>query len=108
MGTFYYRIRCLLTPKSKRGLVKFTVTGDAKTYDITYKCKMGKACQDTNVPDGWTETYRACFGDYVYCSAQANNKDTKVNVDIYFNGKPFRRVTKSGDYVVATASGILV
>ena len=89
-------------------MVKFKVSGDAKDYDITYKCKAGKACQEMNATSGWTQTYHACIGDYVYCSAQANKKGTKVNVDIYFNGQHFRTASQDGDYAVATASGILV
>jgi hypothetical protein len=98
----------MLTPKSKKGLVRFHVSGTSDSYEITYKCKRGKACQEKNASRGWTQTFHACPGEYIYCSAQANSKDSKVHVEILYNGKKFKSSESMGDYAVASAGGILL
>ena len=107
MKNSIYRLRCLFTPKSKKGYVILKVTGGPSGFDITYKCSEMKARQEKNQANGWTRTFRACPGVYIYCSAQANHKDANVCVDVLFNGKIYRSASAMGDYAIATASGQL-
>ena len=107
MKNSIYRIRCLFTPKSKKGFVILKVTGEPSGFDVTYKCSEMKARQEKNQASGWARTFRACPGLYIYCSAQANHKNANVCVDVLFNGKIYRSATAMGDFAIATASGRL-
>lgn len=108
MKNTVYRLRCFFTPKRKKGYVILKVTGEPSGFDITYKCNDIKAQQEMAQPSGWSRTFRACPGIYIYCSAQANHKDASVNVEILYNGKIYRSASAFGSYAIATASGRLM
>ena len=98
----------LFGSKGGEKLVKLRVTGTATSYDITFK-KSGdeKATQVDLSGKKWKHTFSAKPGDYVYLSAQANQKDRTVNIEIVYDHKTYRSMSSSGNYAVATAGGIL-
>lgn len=108
MNSFFQKILYLFRPKSHKGKVTFIVTGKPSNFNITYECSFGHACQEADMSSGWTKSIRACNGDFVYCSAQANKKAASLTVEIFYKGKLFRSSTGKGDYATVIASGILV
>jgi hypothetical protein len=108
MKNSVYRLRCFFTPRRKKAYVVLKVTGEPSGFDITYKCSEIKAQQELGQSTGWSRTFRACPGIYIYCSAQANHKDAVVNVEVLYDGKVYRSATAIGDYAIATASGRLM
>ncbi len=107
MKRLFLRLKCLLGSRQNKGRVVFLVTGEPSNFNITYKCSRGKTCQEPAAKKGWSTSFRASKGDYVYCSAQANKKAADFKVEIFFRGNLFKTAYGKGDYAIATSSGIL-
>jgi hypothetical protein len=97
-----------LFQKSKSGdrRIKYVVKGNAKDYNVTFKCGHGcQVVQDPHIQKGWKHTFVGQRGDYVYIAAQSNQPHSEVNVMIYEDGKILNRLAKSGDYPLVQVSG---
>lgn len=98
----------LFHKKGDQERIKYVVKGSTEGYNVTFKCSGNcDVVQKPNVEKGWTHTYVANEGDYYYFSAQANSRDASVDLRIYQNGKLFKKVMKSGDYPLVSASGLI-
>lgn len=85
--------------------VTYSMTGTATKGTMTYVYFDGSIGQATlNVP---YTTGKLLFedGDFLYVSAQNYNATGNITVTINVNGKPWRQVTSTGPYSIATASG---
>lgn len=89
------------------GTVTYEVTGEPGSFNITYSCPKLKTQQILNVSTGWQYSFIGNEGDYYYLAAQANNRNAKVNVKLYQNGKVIDENSKTGDFVLALLSGSL-
>jgi hypothetical protein len=93
--------------KGHNGKVKFILTGSAGDYNITYKSNPEFAEQVPHARKSWRHSFSAKEGDYVYFSAQANERGAEVKVKILFNGKVFKQAVASGDFAIAYTGGCL-
>jgi hypothetical protein len=92
--------------KSGERRIKYVVNGDAKDYNVTFKCGHDcKVVQEPRIQKGWKHTFTGKCGDYVYLSAQSNHPHSEVNVRIYEDGKLLNKVAKAGDYPLVQVSG---
>ena len=108
MGSFSNFFQQLFGGSKGKGVVKLIVTGSADQYNITYKkCEDSQATQIPSVKKRWKYSFRAKSGDYVYISAQSNQRGKTVNVEISYKGKTFKQESGEGDFALATASGTL-
>lgn len=89
------------------GIVKYEVTCSPSGFDITYENSSGNTEQKTISSGSWSTTFTGQQSDFVYISAQADNKNATVTAKIYYQDKVIEQATSSGDYVIATASGSL-
>jgi len=87
--------------------VEYRVTGTCSRVDVTYQNSDGGTSQVTNKSLPWSYTFTGGTGDFVYVSAQNQEKNGSVTCTIYRNGNVFKTSTSSGAYVIATASGSL-
>jgi len=85
--------------------VEYYVTCNPAGFDITYENKTGNTEQRTVNSTSWSTSFEGHSGDFVYISAQANNYNAQVNVQIKYNDKVLKKASSSGDFVIATASG---
>jgi hypothetical protein len=88
--------------------IRYIVKGDASDYNVTFKC--GHDCevkQEPLINNGWRHTFVGRPGDYIYIAAQSNKPASTVDVIVYKDGKLMEKVTKSGDYPIVQASGII-
>lgn len=86
-------------------LVRYEITGTAKTVDVTLNNSNGGTSQYSNVTLPKSYKYSTFNDDFLYISAQNNDKLGSVTVSIYYKDKLFKTSTSSGAYVIATASG---
>jgi hypothetical protein len=101
-------LQLFLKTKSGDRRIKYVVKGNAKDYNVTFKCGHGcKVVQDPHILKGWKHTFVGQSGDYVYISAQSNHPHSEVNVMIYEEGKILNRLAKTGDYPLVQVSGTL-
>lgn len=87
------------------GTVKYKVKSSPGGFDVTYENGNGGTSQRTVNSDSWSTSFHADEGDWVYLSAQSDNKNAKIEVKIEYNGDVLEKSYSNGDYVVATASG---
>lgn len=87
--------------------VRYTVGGTASSFDITYENEDGGTSQKSDVSSGWSYSFEAEEGDFVYISAQNTTDNGSVEVTIYNNGEVFKTSESEGEYVIATADGTL-
>ncbi len=93
--------------ESASGTVKYEVTCNPSGFNITYANSIGNIEQKTISSGSWATTFTGNQGDFVYISAQANNKNANITAKIYYKGDVIEQASSSGDYVIATASGSL-
>ena len=95
----------LFEPEDKSRQIYYKVLGDCGSADVTYEYQ-GSTQQESNIyPGDWVKSYKAEKGDFVYISAQNQNKAGTVTVEIYVDNKLFKTATSTGAYVIASASG---
>jgi hypothetical protein len=88
--------------------IRYIVKGDANDYNVTFKCGHGcHVIQESHIRKGWKHTFVGQEGDYFYISAQSNQPKSAVDVLIYEDGKLLENLSKSGDYPLVLASGII-
>ena len=88
----------------ENSIVEYRVKGSRGDYNLTFTNEDG-TLQLPEVRKKWKYSFKARPGDYFYCSAQANHKKMKLIVKVFFNGRLCKKLIKSGDYIIATASG---
>ena len=86
------------------GKVEYLVKAGPGDFNLTYTDESGTQ-QLPIVKKKWRYSFNAKTGDYFYCSAQANQRKMKVSVKVLYNGRLCKNHSRTGDYVVATASG---
>lgn len=98
---------CEDTALSSKGTVEYSVSCSPPGFDITYENEGGNTEQKDISSGSWQTSFSGTSGAFVYISAQANNENASISVEISFKGKVIEEATSSGDYVIATASGSL-
>ena len=91
--------------KENNNVIMYKVTSTPSGFDITYENSGGNTEQKTITSSSWTTSFTSSSGDFIYISAQADNKNATITSNIYFEGEIIETATSSGDYVIATASG---
>ena len=99
----------LISCKSKNDThnVRYSVSGNAPSFDITYQNKDGGTSQVSGASSGWSYNFVGMNGDFVYVSAQNDADHGTVTVTIYVDGNVYKNSNSSGAYVIATADGTL-
>ena len=88
--------------------IRYIVTGDADDYNVTFKCgKESKVIQEPHIHRGWKHTFSCLEGDYIYIAAQSNKPHSAISVMIYEDGRLLENITKTGDYPLVQASGVV-
>lgn len=87
--------------------VKYEVKCSPNGFDITYTNSSGNTEQKDISEGSWEISFQGESGDFVYISAQADNENANISVKIYYQGSIIEQASSSGDYVIATASGLL-
>lgn len=83
--------------------IKYVVSGSAKRATITYNTSSGGTGQTTrNLP--YTNSYKHFGDDWVYLSAQSEDGDGYVKVEIFVEDK-LKYSSQAGGFEIATASG---
>ena len=82
--------------------VRYKVTATDSVYRVTIRAEDGGNSQFTDVALPWTYSFSGYKGDFVYVSAGGYGV---VVVEIYINGKLYKRTRSEGSPVIATASG---
>jgi archaellin len=85
--------------------VTYAMSGTAQKATMTYVYYDGSIGQLTHSLPYTTGKLLFEDGDFLYVSAQNENASGTITVTINVNGKPWRQVTSSGAYVIATAKG---
>jgi hypothetical protein len=85
--------------------VKYT-TNCADCF-VTFENRGGGTSQQDNVTSSWSYSFTGSPNDFVYISAQNNNDNGSVTVNILLGDYTFKSSSSSGAYVIATASGSL-
>ena len=95
-------------PKPGEHRIRYIVKGDADDFNVTFKCgKCSEVKQEPHIHKGWKHTFVGNKGDYMYILAQSNKPNSNVNLMIYEDGKLLEHITKTGDYPLIQASGII-
>jgi hypothetical protein len=86
--------------------VTYSVTGSKGRYvNLTYTNASGGTEQvSKRMP--WTETFTVKRGEHLYLSAQADSVATSVTCLIIANDQKIEEAKSSGDYVIASCSGL--
>lgn len=86
--------------------VTYNVTGTKGRYvNLTYTNASGGTEQvSKKIP--WTETLTVKRGEHLYLSAQADSVATSVTCLIIANDQKVQEASSSGDYVIASCSGL--
>jgi len=95
-------------PKPGEHRIRYIVKGDADDFNVTFKCgNCSEVKQEPHIHKGWKHTFVGREGDYMYILAQSNKPNSDVNIMVYEDGKLLERITKTGDYPLIQASGII-
>lgn len=95
-------------PKPGEHRIRYIVKGDADDFNVTFKCgNCSEVKQEPHIHKGWKHTFVGHEGDYMYILAQSNKPNSDVNIMVYEDGKLLERITKTGDYPLIQASGII-
>ena len=86
-------------------VVRYEVTGNADSVDITVNTDTGGTEQYNDVGLPWRMEYGGFSESYVYIYAHNNGDYGTINIFIYVNGKLFRSATSSGPYSYAVVYG---
>ena len=86
-------------------VIKYVVSGTAKTVDVTISGQKESTEQFSNVIVPWHYSFTGYSGDFIYVSAQNNGEKGTVTVTILRDEKEIKTATSDGAYVIATASG---
>jgi hypothetical protein len=86
-------------------VVRYEVTGNADSVDITVYTDTGGTEQYNDVGVPWRMEYGGFSESYVYIYAHNNGDYGTINIFIYVNGKLFRSATSSGPYCYAVVYG---
>ncbi len=89
--------------------VRYEVTGNCQTADVTYENSSGSTSQNSDVTLPWEYDFNSSVGTWVYISAQAGegHDTTSVTVTIYVDDQKWLDDTDVGAYCIATAHGTL-
>lgn len=86
--------------------VEYKVSGSARRAFLTYENQSGGTSQESQVLLPWSYKFTSAnSGDWLYISAQNETSSGCVVVEIYKDGKLYKRSQSCGAYVIATASG---
>lgn len=107
MANIFSFLASLFKKKDLPGTIKYVLKGTADIYNVTFKNYKKETIQNPDVKNGWTNSYVAKLGDYYYVSAQANDRNSNVEISVTYNGEVINETSKSGDYALATISGTL-
>jgi hypothetical protein len=86
-------------------VVRYEVTGNADSVDITVNTDSGGTEQYNDVGVPWRMEYGGFSESYTYIYAHNNGDYGTINIFIYVNGKLFRSATSSGPYCYAVVYG---
>lgn len=86
--------------------VKYEITGNVSSVDITINNKNDDTEQHSDVPLPWTYEFTIPSGQYffLYVSAQNNDNSGSVTTTIYLNDEVEETNTSTGAYVISTSS----
>ena len=85
--------------------VRYEITGSTTRANTTWVYYNGSISQNTLPVPYATGKLLFSKGDFLYLSAQNDLPSGNVTVTIRVNGKPWKQVTSSGAYVIASTSG---
>ena len=94
-------------PQSLTYDVTYKVSGSTKKASVTLENASGGTEQfDISVP--WSKTYFGMQkGDFVYISAQNAQSSGSIKAEIIIDGRTYRKSESSGQYVIASCSGLI-
>jgi hypothetical protein len=86
--------------------IKYEVTGDVSSVDITMNNKYDNTEQHADVILPFSYEFTVPYGEYffLYISAQNNDSSGSVTTKIYIDGTVEEQSTSSGSYVISTSS----
>ena len=87
--------------------VYYWVDSSKPGISITYENSQGNTEQVKTSKNGWSYSFTSCSGDFVYISAQTHNENAEIKVRILYRFKEIESAKSYGDYVIATASGLI-
>jgi hypothetical protein len=85
--------------------VVYMVSGTAAKADLTYRDDMNVTKQET-VSLPWSRSFKFKVDDFMYIAAQNDTNTGSVTSEIRINGAVFKTESKSGAYVISTATGL--
>jgi len=89
------------------GTVEYEVTCIPNGFNVTYSNNQGGTNQYDANGGSWSTSFIMNKDDFVSLMAQADNYDATVTVRIKYQEKVFKESTSSGNFVIASVSGIL-
>lgn len=96
------RVRATSAPVTYQ--VKYLVLGSTNHASLTYENETGNTEQRTvKVP--WEMSFTASRGQFLYVSAQNENKGGTIKCQIIVNGQITEQAESRGAYVIAGCSG---
>ncbi|MCL6471868.1 MAG: hypothetical protein K6T91_03550 [Firmicutes bacterium] len=98
----------LIGSRSSEGhSIEYIVTSTANKVSVTYTNEKGWTYQKENVtlPWRWKSPAKAQDGTTLYISAEINQPEGLIEVEIRQDGKTFKKDRRFGPFVVATARG---
>ncbi len=87
--------------------VKYEVRGSAPFVSLTYVNASGGMAQETKVKLPWVASFTTDIGNIVTLSAQNEGKSGSVNVYVFSSGRIIQSASSTGEYVIASASGMV-
>lgn len=92
---------------SKNDLIEYIVNSNRDGFNVTYFNKDGGTEQVKVKSNTWTKSFKGGFGTMVSLVAQTEHENTAIQVIIMYENKVYKQSQSDGDYVIATASGII-
>lgn len=86
---------------------KYTVTGTAKTVNVTYQMSDGMS-QKSDVPVPWEYSFETERYEMLILSAQNQGDRGSVIVTLYISGEQMQQVTSEGAFTIASTKGYIV
>ena len=84
--------------------VEYKVSGSASSVSLTYKNSTG-GTEQKDVYTPWSTSFKCMPGNFLYLSAQNEDKTGSVTCEIWVNGILYKTSTSSGAYVIASCNG---